>query len=127
MFRHERQRLREAFPDAELFSVKGDCLERWNKKKIPMLIIDPRSAGHGLNMQHGGHINIWASQTYSREYYDQTNSRLARKGQTATTLIYRLLCPNTVDWAVAAVLERKGNQQAGLLTALRNIKTLHNQ
>lgn len=125
MFKHERQRILEALPDAELFSNKNDVLARWNKKKVPVLVIDPRSAGHGLNMQHGGHIIIWVSQSYSREYYDQTNARLARKGQKETTIIYRLLCPNTVDWAVSDVLERKGSQQAGLLMALSNIKKLH--
>ncbi len=126
MFKHERSRIMEAFPKAELFCNKESELARWNAGKIPMWIIDPRSAGHGLNLQHGGHIIAWMSQTYSREMWDQTNARLARKGQKHTVKIYRLLCPLTVDDAVAAVLEHKGSQQRGLLTALQNIRTLHN-
>ena len=126
MFKHERARIMAAFPDAELFSNKPAAMARWNAGKIPMWVIDPRSAGHGLNMQHGGHIAVWMSLTYSREYYDQTNARLARKGQKETVQIYRLICPLTVDTAIAAVLEHKGTQQKGLLSALANIKTLHN-
>jgi SNF2 family DNA or RNA helicase len=127
LFRHERERIMNAFPGAELFNNKPANLARWNAGEIPMWIIDPRSAGHGLNLQRGGHILVWVSQTYSREMWDQTNARLARKGQKNTTIAYRLLCPGTVDWAVAAVLERKGNQQNALLTALSNVRKLHNK
>lgn len=125
MFTHERKRLIQAFPDAELFKATQEDMGRWNAGKIPMLIVDPRSTGHGLNMQYYGWIIIWFSQTYSREYYDQTNSRLARKGQKKTVKVYHLLCPETADWAVMAALEHKGTQQAGLLSALRNIQILH--
>ena len=125
LFKHERKRIMEAFPEAELFSSEPEALARWNAGRIRMWIIDPRSAGHGLNLQAPSHIAVWVSLTYSREYFDQTNARLARKGQKHKVLIYRLICPETVDHAVSAVLEHKGSQQKGLLTALSHIKTLH--
>ncbi len=123
MFKHERARLLEEFPEAVEF--RKELLPKWNAGKIRMLVIDPRSAGHGLNMQGPSHIMAWTTLTYSREYYEQTIHRLARKGQKHTVLVYHLMCPGTVDWAVRAVLESKGNQQKGLLSALNNIKKLH--
>ena len=123
MFKHERERLLAAFPDAVEF--KKELLADWNAGKIKMLVIDPRSAGHGLNFQGPCHIAVWTTLTYSRELYEQTNARLARKGQKHTVLVYHLMCPNTVDWAVRSVLDAKGNQERGLLTALKNIKKLH--
>ena len=125
MFKHERQRVLNAFPDAELFDQRD--LGRWNAGEIPMWVIDPRSAGHGLNLQGPSHIVIWVSLTYSREQWDQTNARLARKGQKNLVTVYRLLCPDTIDWAVAAVLETKGAQQNGLFAALANINRLHSK
>lgn len=122
LFKHERKRILEAFPDAEEFDQKS--LGRWNAGKIKMWVIDPRSAGHGLNLQLGSHIAVWVTLTYSREMYEQTNARLARKGQKNTVKVYRLMCPDTIDWAVADVLEHKGEQQAGLFSALTNLQKL---
>lgn len=125
MFKHERAQIKEAFPEAELFDKTPEQLDRWNAGKIPMLITDPRSAAHGVNMQKAAHIAVWTSLTYSRESWDQFNARLARKGQKKTVLIYRLMAQDTIDWAVASVLEHKGNQQAALLHSLRRLKEIH--
>lgn len=118
----ERARLLKRIPGAELFDERR--MKAWNRGEIPVWIIDPRSAGHGLNLQYGGHIIVWMSLTYSREFYDQTNARLARKGQEEETFIFRIVAPGTVDDAVASVLEAKGTQQQGLISALTNLQIL---
>jgi SNF2 family DNA or RNA helicase len=123
---HERDRLMAAFGylGAEVFS--GLNLDAWNIGSIKMLIADPRSIGHGINAQDGGCDICWFSPTWSRELYDQTNARLARLGQTKPTTIHRLLCSNTVDWAVVEALRFKGDEQSGLRDALENLQTLAN-
>jgi SNF2 family DNA or RNA helicase len=122
-FIHERERILEHFSGyAEVFD--GSNLDRWNAGKIPMLIADPRSIGHGINAQEGGHHLCWFTPTYSRELYDQTNARLARMGQTFPTIIYRLLCSGTGDWAVVEALRTKGDEQTGLKAALQGLQTL---
>jgi SNF2 family DNA or RNA helicase len=107
---------------AEVFETSS--LERWNRREIPMLIADPRSIGHGLNAQHGGHHICWFTPTYSRELYDQTNARLARLGQTEEVTVHRLLCRDTGDWAVVEALRAKGNELSGLKEALKNLRIL---
>jgi SNF2 family DNA or RNA helicase len=120
MYKHETDRILRMITGAEEFSETS--LDRWNKKKIPVLVADPRSIGTGLNLQEGGRHLIWYSLTYSRLLYDQTNARLIRTGQTHETFIHRLMCPNTVDWAVAEALRVKGTEQDGLKTALQSLE-----
>lgn len=121
-FIHERERILQWFPEAKAW--REDSLDRWNAGKIPMLVVDPRSVSMGLNLQHGGRHIVWFTQTYSREMYDQFNARLARTGQTKEVVINRLLCPNTIDWAVVEALEHKGNEQSGLKEALKALQKI---
>lgn len=127
-FQHETERILSLFPRAVLFTGKPEerkeLESRWNRREIKMMIASPESMAHGLNLQRGGRVVVWISPTHSREKYDQLNFRLARRGQTEETLVYRILAAGTSDAAVIAVLERKGNTQAGLFTALKNIKIL---
>jgi hypothetical protein len=128
MYQHEIERLREAFPDAEFFAdekgmtAKQDMLRRWNAKKIPMLVCHPASAGHGLNLQHGGNTLIYYSLTYSHEFYEQAIKRLVRRGQTETVTVYRLMCPGTVDETVAAALADKKGEENRLCSALKRLE-----
>jgi len=129
MYNHERQRILDLFPNAVLFKGDGHHKKQleaaWNRKEVPIIVSDPRSIGHGLNLQDGGRIIIWVSHTYSSEQMDQTNSRLARKGQKHRTLIYRIIANNTADEAVLAVQGAKVAGQKGLFAALKNIEILH--
>lgn len=76
-YKHERDRILERYPEA--VSVKDEnAVERWNSGEIPILLAHPASAGHGLNLQHGGHIIIWFGPTDNLEYYLQANKRLHR-------------------------------------------------
>ena len=121
-YKHEIQRILDEFPGAEKF--KNDRLQAWNNGEIPVMVAHPKSIGHGLNLQDGGNIICWFSLGYSRALYDQMNARLARQGQTRETLIYRLICPGTVDDAVAAALNDKDNDQAAFLETLKNLRRL---
>lgn len=90
-------------------SVKGgnEWLDKWNHHDIDVLVANPASAGHGLNLQHGGHIILWLELTYNYEYYAQANARLHRTGQQYPVQIYNLLAKDTVDEAVLSALTRK--------------------
>lgn len=128
MYQHEIERLRKAFPDAEFFAdeksmtAKQDMLRRWNAGKIPMLVCHPASAGHGLNLQHGGHTLIYYTLTYSHEFYEQAIKRLVRRGQKEVVTIYRLMCPGTVDETVAAALSDKKGNENRLFSALKRLE-----
>lgn len=132
-YQHEYDALRTAFPQAQFvrdFKSAGaqkDMLERWNAKKIPMLVSHPASCGHGLNMQHGCKTMVWYSLTYNREYYDQMLGRLYRRGQTESVTMYRLMCPGTVDEAVAESLAMKAGNEARLLKALAMLESVREQ
>jgi SNF2 family DNA or RNA helicase len=122
-FRHEQDRIKAAFPEAEKFGQ--DTLPRWRSGKIPILVADPRSIGHGVDgLQDGGRVAVWFTPPYSRELWDQFNARLARTGQQHETLIYRLLCPGTIDDAAAEALREKGLGQSAFLLAIRNLQKL---
>jgi len=123
-FIHERERILEAFPQAQAFH--SDLLGDWNAGKIPMLVAHPLSISHGLNMQTGGSRIVWVTLPFSTEEYNQTNARLARTGQKHPTQIFRLLVDGTLDEVVVSVLESRNQTQDGFLQALsKNLKTLN--
>lgn len=118
-YRHELTRLKARYPQAVEIKEEGS-VARWNEQKIPILLANPASAGHGLNLQFGGHIAIWFSPTWNLEFYKQANKRLPRNGQKHTVLIHSLIADKTIDARVLdVVLKGKEECQDGLLTALR--------
>lgn len=91
-------------------SVKGSSnqwLIDWNNGDIDVLVANPASAGHGLNLQHGGHIVFWLELTYNYEYFAQANARLHRTGQTKPVQVYYLVAKDTVDEGVLLALRKK--------------------
>lgn len=126
-YQHERLRILKAFPTWRSFTGCKDeraLLTAWNAGQIDGLVADPRSVGHGLNMQDGGRITIWYSLNDSRELYDQTNARVARTGQRGVPLLYRLISPGTVDEAVAETLRHRLEGQRALQQTLVNLQKL---
>ena len=123
-FVHEQERIRRSFPDAEFFSdhqgkeAQQKLVERWNAGKVKMLVAHPASAGHGLNLQHGGCNIVWATLTYNNEHYMQFIKRLGRRGQLNQVTVHRLLVPDSADYIVAAALEDKHVSEQRLLSAL---------
>lgn len=122
---HERERICAEVPGcADMGKFKGDVEDAWNSGKLRHLVADPRSLGHGLNLQRGGKTVIWFSPTWSRESYDQFNARVARKGQTEIPMVYRLLCSGTVDDAIVETLRERGEAQGQMMTLLTNLRQM---
>lgn len=118
-YKHERDRILARFPEAHEVKSKN-AVQKWNAGEIPILLANPASAGHGLNLQFGGHIVIWFSPTWNLEFYEQANKRLHRRGQKETVLIHNLVSHGTIDERVLDVaLKNKKERQDGLLAALR--------
>uniref|UniRef100_UPI003F691E96 DEAD/DEAH box helicase n=1 Tax=Streptococcus pluranimalium TaxID=82348 RepID=UPI003F691E96 len=114
-YQHDLERIKERFPQAEELTT----VDRWNAGKIPILLCHPQSAGHGLNLQKGGHIIVWFGLTWSLEYYQQANARLDRQGQTKPVIIHHLVAEGTVDEKVIRILQSKEKNQNALLEAVK--------
>lgn len=118
-YRHELDRLKQRYPQAVDIKEK-DAISRWKAGKIRILLAHPASAGHGLNLQSGGHISVWYSLTTSLELYQQACKRLHRQGQTKPVINYVLLSRGTYDEVVYyQILQRKEKDQNGVLAALK--------
>ena len=117
-YKHDLARIQERFKVRELKSSKD--ITDWNAGKIPVAVIHPASAGHGLNLQAGGSTLIWFGLTWSLELYQQTNARLWRQGQKAeTVVIHHIITRATVDEDVMQSLSEKDRSQAALMRAVR--------
>lgn len=117
-YKPELEMLRKRF-GKKLHTVHDpDVFQRWDDGDVPILAAHPKSIGHGLNMQAGGHTVIWFSPTWDLEQWDQFNSRLPRPGQKNQVVIHMLSAAGTVDSKVYAALRRKGRVQDALLDYL---------
>lgn len=117
-FKHDLERLRKAFPKARTLDNKKS-IEQWNAGKIPMLLVHPASAGHGLNLQYGGNIVVWFGLSWSLELYQQANKRLHRNGQKHTVVIHHLVAEGTIDEQVMEALSKKKVTQDDILEAVK--------
>lgn len=121
-FKHDLARITERFKVETLDG--SESIKRWNKGEIPVAVIHPASAGHGLNLQTGGSTLIWFSLTWSLELYQQTNARLWRQGQTEIVVIHHLIAKDTIDELVIKALKNKDNTQSALIDAVKvNLQT----
>lgn len=100
--------------------AQRELLNAWNRGEVPILAAHPASAGHGLNLQDGGHHIIWFDPTWNLEDYLQANARLHRQGQKYTVYIHRLVARGTLEQAIVKRLESKDKLQSDLLSALRD-------
>ena len=117
-FKHDLARIRKRFTVRELKSSKD--IQDWNAGRIPVAVIHPASAGHGLNLQAGGSTLVWFGLTWSLELYQQTNARLWRQGQqSATVIIHHIIAQSTIDEQIMRALEDKDRTQAALIHAVK--------
>ena len=117
-FKHDKDRIRERMEARELKEPQD--FADWNAGKIPVALIHPASAGHGLNLQQGGSILIWFGLTWSLELYQQTNARLWRQGQAdETVIIQHIVAKDTIDERILNVLKHKDGTQAALIEAVK--------
>ena len=121
-FKHDKDRItayleKQRIPVRSLQTSKD--MDDWNAGKIPVALIHPASAGHGLNIQSGGHILIWFGLTWSLEAYQQTNARLWRQGQKERVSIHHIITEGSVDENVMKALNAKEYRQEDLIAAVK--------
>lgn len=119
-FRHDYERLTEHFRKMNPRTIgSSKDIKEWNNSRIPLMLAQPASMGHGLNIQAGGHIIVWFGLNPSLELYQQANARLYRQGQKEAVIIHRLITVGTVDEDVVKKLETKDARQDSLMEAVK--------
>ena len=117
-FKHDLAQIKSRFKVREIKTATD--IKAWNEGQIPIGIIHPASAGHGLNLQAGGSTLIWFGLTWSLELYQQTNARLWRQGQKDPVVIHHLITSGTIDEQIMRALARKDKSQLALIAALKD-------
>lgn len=117
-YEHDLQRIKARFKNAHCIDTPQD-IDDWNAGKIPLALIHPASAGHGLNLQEGGCTIVWFGLTWSLELYQQLNARLWRQGQKHTVVIHHIVTKGTHDEDVLRALDNKDTRQSALIDAVR--------
>jgi SNF2 family DNA or RNA helicase len=118
-FKSDVTRILDRFKNAVLFDKDPKTQDRWNEGKIPILLVHPKSAAHGLNLQFGGNTIAWYGMTWSLEDYIQLNKRLHRSGQKKPVMVHHLMVEGTMDEDAMAALAGKNDMQEFLLNALK--------
>ncbi len=122
-FRSDRERIEERLKERGLKYErleKDDAIRKWNEGKVPIALIHPASAGHGLNLQSGGSTIVWFGLTWSLELYQQTVARLWRQGQTdKTVVVMHIVTKETVDETILDALRAKDMTQKRLIEAVK--------
>lgn len=122
-FRHDLERIEERLTSKKILFERLDSdasIARWNRGEIPVALIHPASAGHGLNLQEGGNTLIWFGLIWSLELYQQTIARLWRQGQkSGTVVVQHIIAAGTVDERVMKALKEKNLTQAALISAVK--------
>lgn len=122
-FKHSLSRIQERFPQARILRKGKDGnkdIADWNSDKIELLLLHPKSAGHGLNLQESSCQNVvWYDQIWSLEEDQQANARVHRQGQKNSVVIMRIVTQGTMDEDAVAALERKASGQEALMQAVK--------
>lgn len=122
-FKHSFERIKRRFPQARTLRKGKDGNEdirAWNNDEIPLLLLHPKSAGHGLNLQDSScQTVVWFDQIWSLEEDQQANARVHRQGQTRRIVVMRLVAEDTMDEDAVAALERKAASQEALMNAVK--------
>ena len=106
-FVEELAQIKNRYPHVWTLDDGADVIERWNRGEIRLLAVHPKSAGHGLNLQHGGAKMVFMSLPWSLELYEQTIGRIHRSGQTRDVWVYVMLTNQTIDERIWAALADK--------------------
>lgn len=122
-FKHDAERIERRLRKLKITFARLDSMEsirRWNNEELPVALIHPASAGHGLNLQSGGSSIVWFGLTWSLELYQQTNARLWRQGQSAETVVVQhIVTKGTIDERILKVLSQKEGVQSALIEAVK--------
>ena len=121
-YNHDIVRIKSAIPKAVVFN-EGDIdstIDKWNSNKIEVLLLHPRSAGHGLNLQQGKCADIvWYSIPYDLEIYEQATARVWRSGVKHSVVRHHIIASGTADEAALSAIKKKQKVQKKLLHFLR--------
>ena len=122
-FKHDLIRIEQRLTEKKIPFQKLDSdasMKMWNKGELPVALIHPASAGHGLNLQSGGSTLVWFGITWSLELYQQTVARLYRQGQSSGTVtVIHILTQGTVDEKIMKALADKDSTQSALIDAVK--------
>ena len=122
-FRHDLERIMGRLQKLKIPYARLDTdasIRRWNAGEIPVALIHPASAGHGLNLQSGGNTLVWFGLTWSLELYQQTVARLWRQGQASETVVVQhIITDGTIDGRIMKALSEKDSTQAALIDAVK--------
>mgnify|MGYP000402786294 FL=1 len=122
-FKHDLIRIEQRLTEKKIPFQKLDSdasMKMWNKGELPVALIHPASAGHGLNLQSGGSTLVWFGITWSLELYQQTVARLYRQGQSSRTVtVIHILTQGTVDEKIMKALAEKDSTQSALIDAVK--------
>ena len=122
-FKSDRERIEQRLTEKGLYYErleKDAAIRKWNEGKVPIALIHPASAGHGLNLQSGGSTIVWFGLTWSLENYQQTVARLWRQGQTdKTVVVLHIVTKGTVDETILDALRAKDMTQKRLIDAVK--------
>ena len=122
-FKHDLIRIEQRLAEKKIPFQKLDSdasMKKWNKGELPVALIHPASAGHGLNLQSGGSTRVWFGITWSLELYQQTVARLYRQGQSSRTVtVIHILTQGTVDEKIMKALAEKDSTQSALIDAVK--------
>lgn len=122
-FKHDLERIQERLHKRHIpFSMmdSSESIIRWNRGELPVALIHPASAGHGLNLQDGGSTIIWYGLTWSLELYQQLIGRLQRQGQKAkTVVVHHIITAGTQDERIMTTLVKKEKDQTALVNAVK--------
>ena len=122
-FKHDLMRIEQRLTEKKIPFQKLDSdasMKKWNRGELPVALIHPASAGHGLNLQSGGSTIVWFGITWSLELYQQTVARLYRQGQSSGTVtVIHILTEGTVDEKIMKALADKDSTQSTLIDAVK--------
>ena len=122
-FKHDLIRIEQRLAEKKIPFQKLDSdasMKKWNRGELPVALIHPESAGHGLNLQSGGSTLVWFGITWSLELYQQTVARLYRQGQSSRTVtVIHILTQGTVDEKIMKALAEKDSTQSALIDAVK--------
>ena len=119
-FQHDYIRIQKHLASYRPVKLENaDDIRKWNEGKIDIMLAHPASAGHGLNLQAGGHIIVWFGLTWSLELYEQANARLHRQGQEQSVIVHHIIAEDTIDETVLQALKNKANVQNALMDAVK--------
>lgn len=123
-YQHDRKRIEKRLMERHISfeEIKNaESIAKWNRGEIPVGLIHPASAGHGLNLQAGGSTLAWFGMTWSLELYQQMNARLYRQGQQSTVVVTHIVTEDTIDEHILQALKQKDKTQAALIAAVKAV------